>query len=382
MKKTNKLLIVLMILILVILFIFAACEPISVSINTKGDIAFTRTEGVFYYNIKKQKIEILDWNFGNETVPVIVRWSPDDNSTAVTVKDNKDSQSTSVFIIDNKGKKRKLYSSEKTIMQMEWSANGNFLSIAHPGKDTNLNVADIVLINVSDGMSKIAAENVGDVHRWIDDKNIVLMKISQSNKDNSDMLMGELVIKDVSSNNDTVCANVIVSKTGGIDYSDKNKIILFSAVQADGNKLEFVKDMVNESFGYSYNIKNKELSKVIDKKINFLKFSPDQQKVLLKAKNDETYKTDLIYYDFKSKDYKTLVADTVDTISANSMSVQAYPAWLDNNTVIYWDVKNVYGSNGQAVQLMTIDLSTLKKNNHQPFIDYEIHKMIEQKGGY
>ena len=73
---------IIFILKLFILMIIFGCEPISVSVNSNGDIAFTRSEGTFYINLKTNKLSILDWNYGKENIP-----QPAINSVALTNND-------------------------------------------------------------------------------------------------------------------------------------------------------------------------------------------------------------------------------------------------------------------------------------------------------
>lgn len=362
--------------------VIIGCEPISVSVNSDGEVAFTRSEGVFYLNLKTQKLNILDWNYGKVTIPALVRWSPKSDKVALTVKDNKDSQGTSVFIIDKKGNNKKIYSGTKVITQLEWSNDGNYISFAQAGQDTDMNVADIGLISVKDGMSKIILQNCGDVHRWLDQNELVLIKINKKNPNNGDIFLSDLSLYKIDSQNTEVLANATISSTGGLDCAPSSNQIAFTAINIMDEAKEFKENMNLDAFLFLYNIKNKKIEKISDDIINFAKFSPDENKILVKAKDKNQYTNmNLGFIDIKSKSLKILVNNTTDKVNANSMDVQVYPCWFDNNNVLFLKLNNNYGSSAM-LQLMSVDLSSLKKKNYQPAIETEIFKLVESKGGY
>lgn len=382
MKKRIANLIKFLICLMILGIILIGCEPISVSVNSKGEVAFTRSEGVFYIDLKSGKLNLLDWNFGKETIPVIVRWSPDEDHLAFTIKDNKDSQNTSLYITDVKGeKKTKIYSGSKAITQMEGAEN--HISLAQAGADSDMSVADLALISVKDGMSKIIVQNAGDVHKWLDDENIIYLKLNKKNPDNGDIFQGELSLYNIKTQKSEVLTNAIIPKTGALDCNKSMGIIVYTAIKSGDEVAEFDKNMTTNANIFVYSLKDKKTMKLSDDIVNFVEFSPDGSKILAKIKEGE-YSSDmnLACFDIKNKKPTVLVSKVTDTVNANSANVQAYPTWLDKDTVLYWNLNNTYGSSGQSLQLMSIDTKTMKKKNHQVMIDSEILKLIESKGGF
>ena len=134
---------VLIIVVIAGLSFLLGCEGVSVSVNADGDIAFARSEGIFFYNPDRDLLSLVEWKYGSEAVPVIVRWSPDGKNIAYTEKSSADSQETRVYLIARNGEgKRQLYSTENPITQMEWAPDGMYISVAQAGEDTDLGVAD------------------------------------------------------------------------------------------------------------------------------------------------------------------------------------------------------------------------------------------------
>jgi tricorn protease-like protein len=362
--------------------IVIGCEPISVSVNTNGDIAFTRCEGTFYINLKTNKLNVLDWNYGKESIPVIVRWSPKGDMVALTIKENKDAQSASVYLIDKKGKSKKIFSGTKIITQLEWSTDGSYISFAQAGKDTNMSVADIGLISVKDGMSKIILENCGDVHKWLNNKEIVIIKVNEKNSKNSEIYLGNLIQYKIGGQEITNLSDVIIAKNGGLDCNSSADQIAFTAIKVQGEAKKFEDNMIAHAFLFLYNLKNNKMEKVLDDTINFVKYSPDNSKILVKVVNKQDNKlVNLAYIDAKKKTLKVLIEKTTDKVNVNSTDVQVYPEWLDNNNLLFWRLSTSYGSN-ETLQLMTMNLKSGKKKNLQVFIDTEVNKLVEAKGGY
>jgi tricorn protease-like protein len=380
----QQLKIIAFIILIFSLMIIISCEPISVSVNSKGDVAFTRDEGVFFFNVNTKKLTSLNWNYGKDTIPVIVRWSPKEDMLAYTLKQGDNSTETDVYLINLKGESKKIYSCENVITQLEWSPNAEYISLAKAGDDSDMGVADLVLIKVSDGMSKILASNTGDVHKWYDAATLVYIKVDEKNPDNSDIFKATLTAHKTDTNQDEVLASLMVSKTGGLDCHTAAKTIAFTAIKA-GDKLgDFEKDMASDTFAFIYNLTTKKIESLSKDLINFVRYSPDGSKILVKSKTPDDYSStfNLGFFDVKSKKYKELVKNTCDTVSANSTSVQVYPAWVDNERVLNFRLSNTFGSGGQALQLIGIESGTLKKQNYQALIDTEIFKLVEQQGGF
>ncbi len=375
-SKCKSILLILLILALV------SCEPVSVSVNSKGQIAFTRNEGVFFLELKTGKITTFEWNFGKETVPAIVRWAPNGETIALSVRDTINSQNTKVYTIDKKNLKKQIYEVENAITQIEWSPDGSYLSIAQAGADTDMSVADLVLLSIKDGSSKAIAANTSDVHAWTDPKTIAFVKVTEKNENNSDVLKGELSLYSVASGESGKLVDLMVAKPTGIDFSAARNEIAITAIRA-GEGLEFTEDMETNNSVFLIGLKQgTKANHIEDLLANYVEYSPDSTKLLVKVVNNENFAFDLGYWDLKKNALTLLMENTLNTVSAGSGSVQVYPTWFDNASVLYWRQANTYGSNGQALQLMSVNLATKKKQNHQLVIDSEINKLVEAKGGY
>jgi dipeptidyl aminopeptidase/acylaminoacyl peptidase len=426
-----------------------ACEPISVSVNALGDIAFARAEGVFVQDAKTGKLLTVYWNKSKTAVPVLVRWAPDNETLAFTIKPEKDGQSTEIFITKKGGGlARQLLSVDKIVTQLEWSPGGKYLSAAQQGEDSDLGVADLLLLDAASGLSKVVVRNCGDVHSWLDARTISVVKVASKNAKNSQILTGQLALYRVDSAELSPLLDVRVTTGSGLDASAALRTIAFSALATGPEAKEFIpsripkadfeasldkiydeaqKTLLSEAYvagatdfrlkpgldqaaqdnlydalsgaGYlnadksvCYLLKAPEAipaagtingpspERLDTGPADFVKFSPDGAKLLMKVRTDNG--TELGTWSLGDRTYRSLVPDITDKVSASSSSVTVYPAWLGNGGALFFRENRVWGSNGLALTLMSVDLASLKLRNLQPAIDTEVNRQVESRGGY
>ncbi len=384
MKKIKLILKNTTLVLLFFLLVLLACEPISVSVNSAGEIAFARSEGIFFIHPKTKKLESVQWNHGKDTVPAIVRWSPDGQYLAYTVKDKKSSSRTSVYVTDRSGSQnKKVYFESKVITQLEWSPDGTFLSLAQQGQDSKMAVADIVVISLTNNNAKIIIQNANDNHKWYDQNQLVFIKLTKrnQNKRNNKIYKGYLGFYNVKNDNIKKILPVISTKSQSIDVNPSRDYIAFTALRINKGAAEFSKAIkVTNPNAYLYKVNLHKIQKLSQKIISYVKFSASADKILLKVKNKN--KHSLAFLNLKTRRLRYLEKNLLDKVSANSVSVEVYPSWLDQENVLFWRQINTYGANGQSLQLLSVNTNTLKKTNLQVLIDSEIHKLLEQRGGY
>ena len=427
-------------LVAVLVMALFGCEPISVSVNALGDIAFARAEGIFFYEAKTGKVVTVTWNKGQPGIPVIVRWAPDNATLAFTMKPDKDSQSATVYLADKAGgEARQVLELDKVVTQMEWSPDGKLLSLAQAGEDSEL----------ASGMSKVVVRNCGDVHNWLDEKTVALIKVSAKNSKNSEILTGRLSLYRVDASDLKGLLDVKVTTTAGLDANPAGRTIAFTALQTGPESQEFIPSRIAQdvfenqileklyddeqkallkkhysltagsyalkkgldqetqdklydalasggimdaSNSFAYVVKapdTKALAgkladlgaeKLSTKPANFVQFSPDGGSLLLKVKGESG--TELGTWNLASQSYRRLVAEVVDSVSANSSSVKVYPSWAGNGSAVFFKENRVYGSNGMALTLMSVDTAGLKQRNLQVAIDTEVNRQVMNRGGY
>ena len=372
---------IILIVFLGFMIIAFSCEPVSVSVNSNGEVAFTREEGVFFVNFKTDKLSNVIWNKDKKSMPVIVRWSNSEELFAYTLK-NTEFNSTELYICDKAGKKTKsVFSISNPILQVEWSNDDKYITISTTGDDTELGVADIHLISVADGMSKKILTNVGDLHKWYSNEKIINMNIIEKNT-TYEAYLGSMSLTNIKNGSQEIVLYTIVSKEGGLDYSPKSDRVVFSALSVDSKKTVFPKELDTQSFApYSYDFKTKSTQKISDSACFYIDFSPNEKNILLLLSKSYSEKI-LATYSVDKKQTTTVVNGVLEKITNSSSSANLYPNWLNDSELLYFVERKVYGSNGVSLSLFSIDISSQNKKNRQLFIDTEIDKLIKEQGGY
>ncbi len=364
----------------ILLFLILSCEPISVSVNSKSEIAFARSEGVFFYSLKDNSLTTVLLNQSTELVPVITRWSYDDKKIAFTIKKSISSNNTDLFVVDLKNNvPKKVFSIAQPITQVEWSPNGKYISVAHAGADSDMSVADISLIWTENGTSKLILSNTGDVHSWIDGETFVYMKVVEKNTEKSDLFRGELTSYIVATESSDFLCKTIISKTGSIDVNRKTHEVSFISLAGSSGEIEYKDEMSSTlTFPFIFNINTRVVDRFGESMANFVKYSPDYKKLLMRVYREGDY--ELVVSDMDNT--TVIISKALNTVKSGNSEVQAYPNWLDNNTVLYFDSVRTWGSGGDTVRLMALDLNTQVKYNLQIEVENKIHRMIFDGKGY
>jgi dipeptidyl aminopeptidase/acylaminoacyl peptidase len=364
-------------LLLIACIILFCCEPISVSVNSQQEIAFTRKEGVFFLNYKTSALTTLNWTFNKESLPIIVRWSPDSKFVAFTMKSSSSAMSTEVYLVERNGMNLKeLFISEKVITQLEWSPDGNYLSYAQQGEDSELGVADIGFYNFKTMENNLIIKNSSDVHRWYDKETVIFFSIFEKNPNNTEMFKAYLTFYNLTTDAYQNYIPAIVNKNGNFDcHSNHVYFIAYKIIEIE----EFSEDLT-DTYLYQFILNENSLDKFIAEPVNFVKLSPDKKNLLHTLIDSDSKK--LATTKIGTKATNVIVNDIELSVNTGSAGVMAYPEWLDNNNVLFFDISNNYGSSGQAMRLFKVDISTKKMENMQITIDSLIDKNIKERGGY
>jgi hypothetical protein len=375
---------------------------------------------------------------------VIVRWAPDNETLAYTAKDPANAQSAQLFVAKKSGGlARQVLSTDKVVTQLEWSPDGKWLSLARQGEDSDLGAADLILVEPSSGMSKTLLANAADLHAWLDPGTIVAVKVDSKHAKNGDVMYGKLVTVKVDTGDTRALADVRVTNSLGLDANPAAKTVAFTALAVGADAADFVPSVISVAdwqekivdgiydedqkallaANYatdkkSWKLKPKTSKETLDQiydalsstglmnpnqtwcwlvkvpdgkgaaapeklamaPADFLQFSPDGATLLTKTQAGDGF--ELGAWSMAGKSYKTLVASVTDSVSANNSTVKVMPAWSDSKTALFFKENKVYGSNGLALTLMSVDTGTLKQRNLQPVIEVAVNQLVEDKGGY
>lgn len=366
-----------------IVLLLTACEPISVSVSPKGEVAFTRGEGVFYYDTKSKKVETLFWNEGKKVAPAIVKWSEDGAQFAYTLKESKDAMSTDIFVATKGEVGKKITTINGVVTKMVWSPDGKFLSYATGGEDSDMGVADIGIVDLSTNMSKILVKNCADIFYWPDAKSIVTIKLNAKVADFDGRFIGALVKTAISGTETALTEAFVTEKKGAMDGTSKGEI-LFTSLSLD---VAMKADSALSSALYK-TMGDKKVAKVLDKGVTHIAYGPNENEALLITKVvktvDYTEKKyiNLELFDPAKKSAVVLRKDVKNSISVETNTLDLIPAWLDGDNVLYFELFAPYGSSTSNLALCNLNIAKKSVENLQPTIDSEINRIIMSKGGY
>ncbi|MCG8570039.1 MAG: hypothetical protein MJB14_07840 [Spirochaetes bacterium] len=364
------------ILVILVVLIFS-CEPISVSVNSHGEIAFARKEGVFFFNTKSNKLTTLDWQYDTEQVPIIVRWSPDEKKIAFTMKATAEAFSTEIYLINrNSTNLVKLFSTDKVVTQLEWSPDGKFLSYAQAGGNTDLNVADIGLYSIAEKSEKIVVKDTSDIHRWLDNNRFAFMSIKEKNPDNQEMFKADLSFYHQDQGKTEILNPVVIEKSGNLDCH--SNYIFFTAFEV--GDVGFSEDFQSTQI-YLYTLNKKSLERYSPDKAIFVRLSPDKKNLLVTLQNDDDTNS-LAVIKINNKRIKVLRNSFKLEVNTGSAEVMAYPEWLDNENILFFDNNRSYSYNGTALRLMKQNVNSRLIENLQVPIDQLIDQEVKSRGGY
>lgn len=366
-----------------VLFLFVACEPVAVSVSPKGEIAFTRSEGVFFLDTQNGAVKPVFWNGAQGKFPAIVEWSSDGGKIAYTLKSSKDAMSTEIYVAPKGGKATKLKQVDGVVTKMVWSPDGQYLSYATGGADSDMGVADIVLVTVASKASKVLVSNAADLFYWLDEQSIVTMKLDSKVAEFDGRFLGKVIRASVDGSVTPLTETFVTEKKGAMHGNEKGDV-LFSSLSFD---LSRKADSAVTSALYKSGSGRKAV-KVLDKAVTFIKYNPAGTKALLMTKEvktvDYSEKTfiDIALFNPATKSMSVLRKDVKNAISVEANTLDLLPTWLDGESILFFNMMSNYGSSVQNLSLFKLDVTSKKVENLQPKIDGEINSIVQARGGY
>lgn len=366
-----------------LLFCLTACEPISVSVSPKGEVAFTRSEGVFYFDTKSGRVKPVYWNGAEKQFPAVVAWSADGSQIAYTLKSSKDAMATDLYIASKGAKGTKLKHIDGVVTKLLWSPDGRFLSYATGGADSDMGVADIALITLSTKASKVLVSNAADLFYWVNNSSIVTVKLESKVAEFDGRFLGKVIKASVDGRVTPLTETFVTEKKGAMDGNTKDEV-LFSSLSFDLSKKadSTVTSALYKTSG------SKKVEKLLDKVVTYVDYNPTGTNVLLITKEvktvDYTEKTfiDLMLLDPTKKSTTLLRKGIQSSISVETNTLDLLPTWLDGKSVLFFNMMSNYGSSLQRISLFKLDVTSKKVVNLQPAIDSEINRIVQEKGGY
>ena len=254
-----------------------------------------------------------------------------------------------------------------------WSPDGKSVTLtrladaaAAPLKDQ---LPELILINLADGAKKTIASNVSIIHRWFpDSKSILTFQIS-AKEDKGDRYSGSLVRLNVATGKAEPLAAVLGPKQVFFDLSPDGKKAVFTAIQAGKPGVAATSKPAADAEArlYELDIATGEVRPAAARAVYAL-YSPKGTKVLVGVEGGnagmqlQVGKADLT-------DLHPVAEGVVKSVGDPASSAEVYPTWLDDDTVLYLALHNVYGIAGKNLSLMSVAADGKNPRDLQPKLD-------------
>jgi len=349
MKRPSEGLILAMVVV-----VLAGCFPIELDVSKDGRVLIARQEGFFALDTATGEVAKLAGAAGGK--PAFALWAPDGKSfVAVTEGEGAmmGTAHTFTLISPATGSSRVLLSvSNATYAQL--SPDGKRLAVTRMADQSreplDEQLPELHIVNVAEGTGKVIATNISVLNRWVPDAaSLLVFQIQAKEADN---YRGTLSAVAASSGEAKVLPDAIGTKDVFFDLSPDGNKVLFTAMAAApaGQKPGAASD---EESLFLLDI-DSGLVRRVSGAVSYAIWSPAGTKVLLGTGAEDGLLT-LMVADADLGTSKKIAADGADEVGGGlGASATVYPAWLNDDTVVYLARRAVYGTAGKNLELVTI----------------------------
>jgi hypothetical protein len=356
-------------LILLPLLALAGCFPIELDVRD-GKLLIPRQEGFFVFDPASGKAAKVAGP--EDGKPVFARFSPD-GKEVLTVLKTAAGFNEFIFRVSpaGGGKGRDIYKAENTAYVL-YSPDGASLAVVQMSQKEDPQfkdkVPELYLLPAKGGEAKKVASKVGVFFRWFPDSKRVLV-FELDKKDEMNRYHGNISVLDVTTAGKPMpLVGAAVSQSFFLDLSPDGKKALFTAFAADkpGSDLTKTKEFGTHLFELDVAAGT---ARKIAKDASYAIYSRDGKQVLLGTPPEgfsfETLKLEVA--DAGLTKFTTVAGDAYKPLAIGGGAT--FPGWLDDKTVFYFVQREVYGTEGKAINLMTVGTDGKGRRNLQPQID-------------
>jgi hypothetical protein len=363
--------------LLLLSFALAGCLPVELSVSPGGKILIPRQEGFVAFEPAKGTAAVVPVAEGDSAAFAL--YSPDGKSVLAISKTSGGGMGTAfnVKLLAGQAEPKALLGATN-LTYARWSPDGKGVTLTRladaavaPMKDQ---LPELILINLADGAKKTLASNVSVIHRWFPDSKAILTFQIAAKQDKGDRYSGSLVRLNVETGQAEPLAAVLGPKQVFFDLSPDGKKVLFTAIQAGkpGVAATSKPAAAAEAALYELDVATGAV-RVAAPKAVYAVYSPKGTKVLVGIEGGnagvqlQVGKADLT-------DLHPVAEGAVKSIGDPTSSAEVYPTWLDDETVLYLTLRNVYGIAGKNLSLMSVAADGKNPRDLQPKLDAALVK--------
>lgn len=358
-------------------FALAGCLPIELSVSPGGKILIPRQEGFVAFDPAKGTAAVAPVAEGDSAAFAL--YGPDGKSMLCISKTSGGGMGTAfnVKVLEGQGEPKALLGAAN-LTYARWSPDGKSVSLTRladaavaPLKDQ---LPELILVNLADGAKKTIASNVSIIHRWFpDSKSILTFQIS-AKEGKGDRYAGSLVRLNVETGKAEPLAAVLGPKQVFFDLSPDGKKAVFTAIQAGKPGVAATSKPADDAEArlYELDVATGVVRPATERAVYAL-YSPKGTKVLVGVEGGnagvqlKVGKADLT-------DLHPVAEGVVKSVGDPASSAEVYPTWLDDDTVLYLTLRNVYGIAGKNLSLMSVAADGKNPRDLQPKLDAALVK--------
>ena len=358
----------------------AGCVPIEVSVSPDGKVLIPREEGFVSFDQAEGTGQVA-WR-PKTGQPAFAVFAPDGKRFLAVTKGGDTGPMSgmgsgfNVTLVAPGGEPRRLLAASN-LTYARWSGDGKHVSLtrvadsAKPPIEENL--PELVLVRTADGKQQTIASNVSPIHRWFpDSRHILAFQITAKGKEDG-TYTGSLVRLDVTTGKAAPMAVAIGGKKVFIDLSPDGKKALFTAIAAAKAGQKVSAKSEDESQLYELDVASGAV-RAVKAGVAFAIYSPKGTKVLVGMEGDQDGTFTLAVGDAALKDLHTIATDAAEGTGDMGSSVDIYPAWLNDDSVLYLAWHLAYGTAGKNLHLVAVGADGTNRRDLQGKIDAALLK--------
>ena len=351
------------------------CFPVELSVSPDGAIVIPRQEGFFVYDPAKGAVKSL--YAPKDGKPVFAQYSPDGKQVLLvsTGKGQGMGDGFVAAVMPAGGGEAKQVYAGGNLTYAQWSRDGKSITFTRVADDKvaplDESLPELILVNPADGASKKVFSNTGVIHRWFgDSKSVLAVQVTEKNKTNG-RYVGKIVQVEMPGGTAKPLASLVSENNKMfLQLSPDGTKALFTAVRAGKPDQALDANATGDSQLQELTIATGAI-RAIKPKATFAMYSPKGTKVLVgSAGGDGGFTLEVFGADLAKG--QTVATDAAANSGGSMDSVDIYPAWLDDNTVLYLRLQAVYGKDCKNFQLVSVDAQGGKPKNHQTVIENNI----------
>jgi Tol biopolymer transport system component len=300
--------------------LLAGCFPQVIDVDGSGRALIPRKEGVFIYDLKSKKVELLAKTTETFAQPYWARWTPDGKKVLVGGLHD-------LRVVDVKDKTSQKLGRFQDVSCALWSPDGKSVSLVING--------DLKVLDVARPEARTLLPQSLIMHRWLPGGKILAFRIKEKIDRTSDY-SGDWVLVNPAGDEPKVVAAAIAERCSTLDVSPDGSRALYigSTITGEDSARKQTDKLVIMNLADG---KTKDMS--IERPCAAF-WSPDGKRMVILQWPEHSEAPGkgflVIVADAEGQEPKVVAKNVVGGTDDHD-HVPCYPSWADNETVLYFN---------------------------------------------